>query len=46
MTKYDQATFDKFSDGQYQIWQPATHKDYEPVVALIKFIDDLRKKKA
>jgi phosphonate transport system substrate-binding protein len=46
MIKNDPAAFDKFSNGQYQIWQPTTHKDYEPVVALIKFIDELRKKKA
>jgi phosphonate transport system substrate-binding protein len=36
--------FKRVTDGQAQPWAPATHKDYEPVVELIKFVDSLRKK--
>jgi phosphonate transport system substrate-binding protein len=28
-----------------QPWAPIDHKAYEPVVELIKFVDELRKKK-
>jgi phosphonate transport system substrate-binding protein len=27
-------------------WEPTDHKAYEPVVELIKFVDQLRKKKS
>jgi phosphonate transport system substrate-binding protein len=40
----DPEGFQKATDGQAQPWAPATHKDYEPVVELIKFVDSLRKK--
>ena len=43
-SKNDPEGFKKATDGQQQPWAPATHKDYEPVVELIKFVDSLRKK--
>ena len=42
----DAAAFDKLYDGKQKPFQPIDHKAYEPVVDLIKFVDDLRKKKA
>jgi phosphonate transport system substrate-binding protein len=44
--KKGKAAFDKFAEGKLAPWQPITHKEYEPVVELIKFVDDLRKKKS
>jgi len=44
--KNGKAAFDKFSEGKLAPWQPVTHKEYEPVVELIKFVDDLRKKRS
>ncbi len=41
----DPAVFQKLSDGQMQPFQATSHKDYEPVVELIKFVDTLRKKR-
>ena len=41
----DKAAFDKLNDGQRQPYQATSHKDYEPVVELIKFVDTLRKKR-
>ncbi len=43
--KNDKAAFDKFGGGRYRPWVPVTHKEYEPIVELIKFVDGLRKKK-
>jgi phosphonate transport system substrate-binding protein len=40
----DPEGFKKATDGQALPWVPATHKEYEPVVELIKFVDSLRKK--
>jgi phosphonate transport system substrate-binding protein len=42
----EKAQFDKMFDGKMQPWQPIDHKAYEPVVELIKFVDQLRKKKS
>jgi phosphonate transport system substrate-binding protein len=39
----NKAAFEKLSDGKNDPFQPVTHKEYEPVVDLIKFIDSLRK---
>jgi phosphonate transport system substrate-binding protein len=39
----NKAAFEKLSDGKNEPFQPVTHKEYEPVVDLIKFIDSLRK---
>ncbi|MGO9172018.1 MAG: phosphonate ABC transporter substrate-binding protein [Rhodomicrobium sp.] len=44
--KNDKAAFDKFSEGKFLPWAPVTHKEYEPVVELINFVDALRKKKS
>ncbi len=41
----DKAAFDKVNDGQRLPYQATSHKDYEPVVELIKFVDTLRKKR-
>ena len=42
----ERAAFDKMFDGKMQPWEPVDHKAYEPVVELIKFVDQLRKKKS
>lgn len=44
--KKDKVAYDKLSDGKNEPFEPATHKEWEPVVKLIKFVDDLRKKKS
>src|SRR5262245_47495258 len=41
----DPQAFDKIYEGKQKPFQPIDHKAYEPVVELIKFVDDLRKKK-
>jgi len=41
----DKAAFDTIYEGKQLPFQPVSHKDYEPVVELVKFVDDLRKKK-
>jgi phosphonate transport system substrate-binding protein len=40
------AAFDKLSDGRKKGFNPATTKDWDGSVELIKFVDALRKKKA
>lgn len=42
----DKAAFDKLSDGQKKGFNPATTKDWDATIELIKFVDALRKKKA
>ena len=42
----DKAAFDRLSDGQKKGFNPATTKDWDATVDLIKFVDNLRKKKA
>ncbi len=42
----DKEAFDKLSDGQKVGFAPATTKDWDGTIELIKFIDTLRKKKA
>jgi phosphonate transport system substrate-binding protein len=42
----EKAAFDKLSDGQKKGFHPATTKDWDETVELIKFVDSLRKKKA
>ena len=42
----DKAAFDKLSDGQKKGFNPATTKDWDGTIELIKFVDALRKKKA
>ncbi len=40
----DKAVFDGIYGGKQLPFQPTEHKEYEPVVELIKFVDSLRKK--
>ena len=40
------AAFDRLSDGQKKAFNPATTKDWDGMINLIKFVDNLRKKKA
>jgi phosphonate transport system substrate-binding protein len=42
----DKAAFDRLSDGQKKGFHPATTKDWDGTIDLIKFVDNLRKKKA
>ena len=42
----DKAAYDRLSDGQKKGFNPATTKDWDGTVELIKFVDALRKKKA
>ena len=44
--KADKAAFDKLSDGKDLGFQAVTHKDYESVVELQDFVDQLRKKRS
>lgn len=41
----DAAGFEKMFAGKMKPWQPVEHKAYEPVIDMIKFVDELRKKK-
>src|SRR5262245_18340513 len=41
----DKAAFDKIYERKQLPFEPVAHKDYEPVIELVKFVDDLRKKK-
>ena len=43
--KKDPDGFKKLTDVKSRIWDPATHKEYEPVVELIKFVDRLKRQK-
>ncbi len=42
----DPDAFNKIYEGKQKPYQAIDHKAYEPVVELIKFVDELRKKKA
>jgi len=42
----DKVAFDRLSDGQKKGFNPATTKDWDGTIDLIKFVDNLRKKKA
>lgn len=42
----DKVAFDRLSDGQKKGFNPATTKDWDSTIELIKFVDKLRKKKA
>ena len=42
----DKAAFERLSDGQKKGFHPATTKDWDATIELIKFVDNLRKKKA
>jgi len=42
----DKVAFDRLTDGQKKGFHPATNKDWDGTIELIKFVDALRKKKA
>ena len=42
----DKVAFDRLTDGQKKGFHPATNKDWDGTIDLIKFVDNLRKKKA
>lgn len=42
----DNAAFDRLSDGQKKVFIPPPPKDWDGTIELIKFVDNLRKKKA
>ena len=42
----DKVAFERLSDGQKKGFNPATTKDWDGTIELIKFVDALRKKKA
>lgn len=39
----DKAAFDRLSDGKDRGFHPVTHKDYETIVELQKFVDQMRR---
>ena len=41
--KNDPEAFKVLTDGNSKPWEPTSHKDYEVVVELVKFVDTLRK---
>jgi len=40
------AAFDRISDGQNQAWEPIENGSYDDIIALIRFVDALRKKRS
>ena len=42
----DKAAFAKLSDGKNLPWQPVSDADYDKTIELVKFVDELRKKKS
>jgi len=40
----NKAAFDKLSDGKNDPFVTVTHKEFEPVMAMNAFVDQLRKK--
>jgi phosphonate transport system substrate-binding protein len=42
----DKAAYDKLSDGKNRPWEPVADADYNKTIELVKFVDDLRKKKS
>jgi phosphonate transport system substrate-binding protein len=44
--KLDKAAFDRLSDGKNQPWQPVDNAAYDDTIALLKFVDALRKRSA
>jgi phosphonate transport system substrate-binding protein len=42
----DKADYNRLSDGKNQPWQPITDADYDKTIELVKFVDELRKKKS
>ena len=44
--KNDKVDYDRLSDGKNRPWEPVTNADYDKTIALVKFVDQLRKKKS
>jgi phosphonate transport system substrate-binding protein len=44
MPRADKAAFDRLSDGKDQGFTPVTLKDYQPILEMLKFNDDQRRK--
>jgi phosphonate transport system substrate-binding protein len=42
----DKADYDRLSDGKNLPWQPVANADYDKTIKLVKFVDELRKKKS
>lgn len=42
----DKAAFDRLSDGKNRGWAPATHADYQTIIELQTFIDQLRRQRS
>jgi phosphonate transport system substrate-binding protein len=42
----DKADYDRLSDGKNRPWQPVANADYDKTIELVKFVDELRKKKS
>ena len=42
----DKADFDRLSNGKNRPWEPVTNADYDKTIQLVKFVDQLRKKKS
>jgi phosphonate transport system substrate-binding protein len=42
----DKADYDRLSDGKNRPWEPVKTGDYDKTIELVKFVDDLRKKKS
>lgn len=46
VAKNDKSVFEKIYEGKQRPWVSVDHKAYEPVVDLITFVDELRKKRS
>jgi phosphonate transport system substrate-binding protein len=42
----DKADYERLSDGKNRPWEPVTNADYGQTIQLVKFVDELRKKKS
>src|SRR5271165_5044925 len=42
----DKAAFDRLSDGKDKEFVAVTHKDYQGIVGMIQFVDEMRKKRS
>jgi phosphonate transport system substrate-binding protein len=42
----DKADYDRLSDGKNRPWEPVADADYDQTIALVKFVDGLRKRKS
>jgi phosphonate transport system substrate-binding protein len=42
----DKTDYDRLSDGKNRPWEPVATADYDKTIELVKFVDELRKKKS